>query len=143
MTKLRKKILIIFIPLNLFLLISGIIYGTYIGLCENMGAEAFPCFFRKNFHFYCPGCGGSRSLYYLLNFDLWRSFLYFPALPLTVFIILALDCFALISFIKNEAGVLKKFNPNLFITIPAVILLNFLIRNILLYFGIDYIGNFR
>lgn len=143
MTKLRKKILLIFIPLNLAFLISGIAYGTYVGLCESIGEEAFSCFCRKNFNFYCPGCGGSRSLYYLINFRLFLSFLYFPALPVAVFLILLLDVFALISFIKNKEAILKKFNPNLLIIIPAVIILNFLIRNVLLYLGIDYIGDLR
>lgn len=142
MSKLRKNILIIFLSLNLFLLLSGISYGLCIGSFESAGKEAFPCYFREHFGLYCPGCGGSRSLYFLITLDLWRSFVYFPALPIAAILIFILDVFALLSFIYNDERILKKLNLNLFIIIPAVIILNFLLRNALLLFGIDYIGNF-
>ncbi len=137
---LRRKILLIFLPLNILLLAAALIYGAYVEYYMDMGELAFDCFFYENTRIYCPGCGGSRSLVYLLRLDLLNSLKFYPPLIPTLLIIIYLDFSALLSFIKNSEGPLKKFNPNLLIIIPVLILLNFFVRNVLLFLGIDILS---
>lgn len=142
MKNLRKKIIFqFFLPLFLLIVIS-VIYKILTDSALSKGEELIKCPFKYSFHMYCPGCGGSRSLSALLSFDVVRSFILFPALPLTVIILADLFLRALISFIKNDERYIKNFKINLLIIIPAVIILNFFVRNILLLYGIDLIGDF-
>ncbi|MBO4686997.1 MAG: DUF2752 domain-containing protein [Clostridiales bacterium] len=46
-----------------------------------------PCGFSQTLHLYCPGCGGTRAVKYLLQFDPIRSFLANP-IPLYTAILL-------------------------------------------------------
>ena len=50
-----------------------------------------PCFFHELTGYYCPGCGGSRALMFLLRGDLIHSFIYHPAL---LYILVMLCCLA-------------------------------------------------
>lgn len=138
----RKKTFLIFFFSHLLLILISVIYALTVSYAAAEGKEAVECYFKQSMYFYCPGCGGSRSLVYLLKFDLIKSFIYYPALPIAALLLLFADSLALISIIKDDSKYLKKFKLELLIIIPAVILLNFFIRNILLLLGIDYIGDF-
>ena len=36
--------------------------------------RSMPCFFKEGRHFYCPACGGTRSVIALLHLDIERAF---------------------------------------------------------------------
>ena len=133
----RKSNIIFFVTLNLSVLLVSLLYNL---VFEEKMLEVFRsgCVFLNMFGYYCPGCGGSRSLNALLNLNLLKSFIYYPAIPYTAFLILDLDIRLLLSVIKNENKV-KSFRYYAFLGVPIIIMLNFFIRNILLYFGINYI----
>ena len=40
--------------------------------------KSMPCFFKEVTHFYCPACGGTRSVMALLHLDIKRAFLCNP-----------------------------------------------------------------
>ena len=142
MKNLRKKILLIcFLPLALLSSFS-VVYKILTDKALSLGEELIKCSFKHRFRLYCPGCGGSRSLSALLDFDFLRSFILFPALPITVLILLYFFVTYLLAFIKNDEKILRAFKPEILIVIPSVIILNFFIRNALLFFGIDLIGDF-
>lgn len=143
MSKTRRNILIFFGLSNIALLAASLIYGYITSYSISTGEEIIVCFFKESLHIYCPGCGGSRSLYYLLRLDIIKSFIYFPALIISLFIILELDVRAAVSFVKDDPSPIFKFNKNELLIIPIVIFLNFFIRNILLFSGIDYIGDIK
>ena len=139
---LRGKILLVCGTLNLALLCAAIIYGAVTREAILEGREAVECFVKHNFLIYCPGCGGSRSLVYLLEFDFLKSFLYYPALPLSAAIIVYVDILTVIAFFKNSILPLKRIKPEILLLIPAVIFATFIIRNVLLIgFGIDTLGD--
>ncbi len=98
------------------------------------------CVFLETFSLYCPGCGGSRSLNALLNFNILKSFIYYPAIPVTAALILYCDAAVLYSILKERYKI-REIKYQLFLIIPAVIILNFIIRNVILFFGIDLLGN--
>ncbi len=140
---LRKKLFLIYVlPLIILILIS-FVYAYFTDEAVSRGEDIFNCFFKEKFHLYCPGCGGSRSLSALLRLDIIRSFILFPALPITVIILSFLYIRVFISIIKNDESALLGFKINSLIIIPIVIIFFFFLRNILLiFFKIDLIGDF-
>lgn len=142
LSKTRKQILLLFLLPNLLLLVISLVYGHVTEEAMAAGEEAVSCVFKHNMHLYCPGCGGSRSLVYLLNLDLINSFVFYPALPVSLLFIIDIDLRALISFLKNDPRPLNSFNTKSLIIIPVVIILTFIVRNVaLVAFGIDLLGD--
>ena len=45
--------------------------------------RSMPCFFKEVTHFYCPACGGTRSVIALLHLDIERAFLCNPTVVYT------------------------------------------------------------
>lgn len=69
------------------------------------------------------------------------SFVAFPALPVTALILLDIDIRALMTVIKDDTRYIKGFRGIVFAAVPAVILINFFVRNFLLIkYGIDYLS---
>ncbi len=142
MTKTRKRLLAVLISANILIVVISILYSVlFVGDLTADSPSTFACKFKETLGFYCPGCGGSRSVYYLLRLDIIRSFVYCPAVPVTAVIIAALDVRALIAFVKDDLAPIKSFKALTFLMIPALLLLNFAVRNILLLYGVDYIGD--
>ena len=90
-----------------------------------------PCVFHLYSGYYCPGCGGTRSVIALLHGDITRSFIYHP-LPL--FVIASAG--VLFFFHIKDRSAKEKLIP---ICVAALILVitNFIVKNALLYNGID------
>ncbi len=142
MSSYRRKLLFIFLLFNVCLLAASLIYGHITKVAIDEGREAVECVFKRNMNLYCPGCGGSRSLVALLELDIIKSFIYYPALPLALVLIIDIDIRAVLSFIKDSSTPLDGFRLNSLISIPVVIFLNFIIKNLLLLFcGIDVLGD--
>ncbi len=142
MSKTRKQILLLILLPNLLLLAVSLVYGHITEKAMAAGEEAVSCVFKNNMHLYCPGCGGSRSLVYLLDFNLFKSFVFYPALPISLLFILDIDLRAFISFVKNDPRPLHSFNTKFLIIIPIVIIITFITRNVaLVAFGIDILGD--
>lgn len=45
--------------------------------------RSMPCFFKEVTHFYCPACGGTRSVIALLHLDIERAFFCNPTVVYT------------------------------------------------------------
>ena len=141
-TENRIRLLFTFgIPSALLLAIC-FVYSYFVGEAVESGKKLFECSFQQIFPLYCPGCGGSRSLYYLMRLDIIKSFLYYPALPIAAVILADVYIRALVSFIRDDLSCIKSFRLGCLLIIPLTILFTFIIRNVLLYMGIDYIGDF-
>ncbi len=134
MKLLKNKNTVIFLVLNLSVLSLSLLYNFLFK--EGLVGE---CVFLKTFGYYCPGCGGSRSLNALLSFNFIKSFIYYPPIPICAAIILYVDIKLIIAMAKNKSE--ANINPRPFLLIPIAILLNFLARDVLLFFGIDILGN--
>lgn len=132
----RKRSIIFFIVMNLSIVTVALLYNLLFE--EKMIGD---CAFLSLFRFYCPGCGGSRSLHYLLRLDLINSFIYYPPILICSLIILDVDLRLIISAALGKDKV-SSMKSRTFLIIPASILINFLVRNILLLvFRIDLLGN--
>lgn len=141
MKKEIKKNLIIFSVMNLALISFAVLYTVYFEITKDTPHEIV-CVFKDKFGFYCPGCGGSRSLSAFLHFDLLTSFVYYPAIPVSALVILSYDVRLILTVVKKDTKYTDTYRFYPFILIPITIILTFLIRNILLFgFGIDILGD--
>lgn len=64
------------------------------------------CFYKKYFGIECPGCGMQRAFIELLKGDFVESFILFPALIPTIFLIFYLIAHLIFKF-RNGANILK------------------------------------
>lgn len=65
----RKNLIISLLPLAIVPIayIAGYIYQNYLRI------YVFPCPVNTFWHIYCPGCGGTRCFYALLNGDIAKA----------------------------------------------------------------------
>ena len=131
----NKKRILLFSALNILVLAASLVYNYFFA----RGAVG-NCVFLSVFGFYCPGCGGSRSLNALLNFNPLRSFIYYPPIIITSLILLYTDIMLVISTVKNEKRIIG-LSYKIFLLIPVSIIIQFALKNVLLLFKIDLLGN--
>ena len=94
------------------------------------------CFFRKMTGYYCPGCGGSRSIMFLLRGDPLRSFIYHPA-PLYILIMAFVFIFQILYTVitRKKLSLVKPVHGYILI---GLILISWMIKNIMLALGADF-----
>lgn len=97
-----------------------------------------PCVFHEVTGFYCPGCGSTRSVRFLIRGDIGNSFIYNPIVPYTI-----IATFIFLTFVVKYKISGKSLNkekiglPMLYIGV-IILLLNWIIKDWLLIFrGID------
>lgn len=95
--------------------------------------RSMPCFFKEVTHFYCPACGGTRSVIALLHLDIERAFLCNPTVVYTG--VMFLWCIAGWMVKKLTAREMKSMKPRLWMLIFGVCIFfgYAVIRNILVY----------
>ena len=95
--------------------------------------RSMPCFFKEVTHFYCPACGGTRSVIALLHLDIERAFLCNPTVVYTG--VMFLWCIAGWMVKKLTAREMKNMKPRLWMLILGVCIFfgYAVIRNILVY----------
>ena len=104
--------------------------------------RSMPCFFKEVTHFYCPACGGTRSVIALLHLDIERAFVCNPTVVYTEIMFLwCMIGWMIKKLTGREIGIMK---PRLWMLILGIcIFFGFAaIRNIMVYqFGYDYLGD--
>lgn len=127
---------------TLCLLIGLLYFIAYKIFDFKIAFSAAPCMFTVVTHLYCPGCGGTRAIKSLLDFDFIKSFLYNPLVIVSGFVCAYFYIGAIITRIKRNGKVYAPFNEWFLWIILIVLGANVIIRDILLAFwGIDYIGD--
>ena len=93
-------------------------------------------------HLYCPGCGGTRAVYALLRLDILSTIRYNVAVPFGVFVYAYYDIGAIVALVRKNSEYWKNQKFILIYIFIGVLLLNFILRNILVWcFGVDLIGD--
>lgn len=100
-----------------------------------------PCMFHLVTGLYCPGCGGTRALLYLVRGQVVQSLTYHPLVLYAAFVVAA----ELLSAVAAKCTGKPKYylgHEELFIYIGAgIILINWIVKNVLLVgFGIDLLS---
>jgi len=142
MSKTRKKLLFILILTDFSLLIFTVFFCHFFNPYEIIKTEEESmCIFQRLYGLYCPGCGGTRAVGYLLSFDFINSFIYYPPITVGIFLLFFVNVLLIISIKKDSFDPIRKHKYFEFLLIPASVILTFLLRNILLFWGIDFIGD--
>ena len=130
----QKGFTVFILLLNISILLVALVYGFAF---KKTDGSIFICKFHSIFGLYCMGCGGSRALVNLLKFNLLKSFIQYPPILITVFLLLWVDTLTFLSAIKKDNRYIEKIHRSIFIIIPASIILNFVVKNIFLLCGFD------
>lgn len=132
MNKTCKKILII----NAIVFFGAICFFIYAYLIS--GNERLSCYFHRMTGLYCPGCGGTRSSLALLRLDILSAVKYNAAVPFGIFVYAYYNIRAFIAGLRDDTEYFKKQRYYLCIVAVAVLILNFIVKNVLLiFYGID------
>lgn len=101
----------------------------------------YPCSLYTLYGLYCPGCGGTRAVEYLMQGDLLNSFIYHPAVLYTVFLCAAYMITHTLNILSSGKIKAMLFRPIYFYIMIAIILLQCIIKNcLLLCFNINILS---
>ena len=97
-------------------------------LKNNIG---IPCIFYKITNLYCPGCGVTRMLVSLLQFDLYQAFRYNCLLFLSIPFVLVLFVDFILKWLKGKKNYIYfKISTKTWLFLLIVTILFGIIRNI-------------
>ncbi len=128
-------VLSVFVLSNVSVLLISLLYNFFF----IQSPESFSCVFYEKCGIYCPGCGGSRSLNMLLNLRLFKSFLIYPPILITVVFIIDIDIRCIISLVKKKYSPIFSFRGIYMTIIPISVMLLFFARLISLSLGFDMV----
>lgn len=133
MNKVCKRIIIINIVVAV--LVAGFVVVTLL----LKDREEMQCAFYSLTGLYCPGCGGTRAVYSLLRLRIFDAIKYNITVPFGAFVYIYYNARAFIAGLKNDTEYFKNQKYPLCIVLVAVLLLNFVLKNVLLlFFGIRF-----
>lgn len=138
----HKSATVTFITVNLLFLIIAIAFPLYCRfMWEGDGAQLGGCLMRRIFNLYCPVCGGTRSLYALIHFDIINSVIYNPLCLFLVACVAYFDLRAFIALLQNRPVILR-IGRWFAIATAVIMVLTFIVRNLLLVlFAFDPVGD--
>lgn len=120
-----KKIFICLLPI----LVMFMLYMIKEFYQEFTCNKFLPCWFNLLTGYLCPGCGGTRSFYALMNGDIISSFKYNAFVPVMSIFAIIIYCRLFLKIVCNKNIKIFPKNDN-FVYIPLVIfLVYFLVRN--------------
>lgn len=100
-----------------------------------------PCMLQMMTGFYCPGCGGTRAVVSLLHGRLVKSLLLHP---FVIYVAVVGGWFMISQTIQRLSGgklpIGMKYRELYLWIALALVVANFLVKNILLLCGVDVIG---
>ena len=144
LTKTNKRFVIAFAAVSVILAAAAISF-VYLHFDPSiLTKEQERCYFSRELHLYCPGCGGTRAILALLDGHIVRSFLSNPV-PVYAIVLLLRMWVALLHntfLIKEESQVWRVLYNAEAWGILVVVVGTFVIRDLLLvFFHIDYLGD--
>lgn len=90
----------------------------------------YPCVLYTFFGFYCPGCGGTRAVMYLMNGELLKSFFHHPVVLYTAILLLVfMGSHTLNIFTKGQVKAMQIKGIYLYIMV-AIIAVQCIVKNV-------------
>ena len=134
----RKQQWIIFASINFSVLVLLIVFWFYWKYIMNLPFNK--CNMVEVLHLYCPACGGTRAVGAILRFDILSAFKYNPIVPIGAAGFVVYEAVMIKHLItKTERDYFIK--PWMIYVILIIWAVYFVVRNILLFCGIDLIGD--
>lgn len=109
-------------------------------LDETMGFAIPTCLLHDALRLYCPFCGGTRAVSTLLTGNIVGALRANAAVVVTLPFLLHLDIRALVRIVRNKP--VTPLSRPAIIALITVFAAFFVLRNVLLLFGIDPTGDF-
>lgn len=104
---------------------------------------SFPCGIHELFKVYCPGCGGTRAAFALLQGHILQSLFYNPAVLLGILLILYYECGVIITLAKKDGKCYFYKRTGLIYGYLFIVLLFTIIRDwLLLGYHVDMLKDF-
>lgn len=106
-------------------------------------AAGSPCLMHAITGWYCPGCGGTRSIMFLLTGHPMMSFIYHPLVLYTAIVIAYMLLRHLFDMIRTKSFRTQKkyFRTSMLWVALLITVINFLVKNIsLIVFHIDLLA---
>lgn len=121
----RKKYINFFISEIFVIFVLGLVYLI------TKDTTFSKCIIFENFHFFCPTCGGTRSVINFVQMNWKQSYEYHPIFFLTMLYILIINIIFLINIINNKEN-FKSIYPNLkkYIIFIVVLIFFTIVRNL-------------
>ena len=132
-----KKWLLLQIPFFLFVLLYVLAYAY----AQKTGADFFRCRISERLHIYCPGCGGSRAVFALCKGQVLQSARFFFPVPLAALCLLISDIRMALFLMGKGSFPSRRFGYTCMILCVACVMLQCILRNLLLFCGIDLLGD--
>lgn len=111
---------------------TGLSLGRVLG-----GLFRMPCLFHALTGFYCPGCGGTRAIKYLCQGHLLLSLRYNPVVIYGLVVAAAEAALCFLARKKGKEQLLPGHDKVFLYGAIVVVAGNFIIKNVLLLYGID------
>jgi len=89
------------------------------------------CWFYRNFHIYCPGCGGTRALMALFQGHVIQSLYYHPAVPFAAISVTLYLLSQTLWRIRGRRGWVLHYSNRWLWALLAMLLGNCAVRNLL------------
>lgn len=122
-------------------------YYVCVGLCAAFGIGYFilsmlhisitdlnpwPCALYSTVGLYCPGCGGTRAMNYLLHGHFLQSFVYHPVVPYTGALVFCYILSHSLSILTKGRLRAMLFRPVYFYIMIGIILVNWIVKDALI-----------
>ncbi len=134
----RKEQWVTFSVINAVLLISLLLFPIYLHFAPVLPLNK--CGLLEVFHLYCPACGGTRALNALLHFDIINSIIYNPMVIIS-FVMLILYEIGMIKYLIKGIERELLIKPWHVYVILGIWVAYSILRNVLLIWGIDIVGD--
>lgn len=125
--------------LPFFLFVLG--YATAFFYAQKSDLSVFSCKVASELHLYCPGCGGSRAVFALCHGRILAALRYYAPIPIAGALLLFSDLRMILFLRKKGSFPSRRFGYTCMIICLSCVFLQFIVRNVLLFFGIDYLGD--
>lgn len=101
----------------------------------------YACLLHTLTGLYCPGCGGTRAILFLLHGDFLRSFLYHPLVPYAAIVYGWFMISQSIQRLSRNRIRIGMHYRDIYLWIALILLIaNFVIKNLLLIWHIDLLS---
>lgn len=135
----RERTAFIWVNVGIIFCLAVVLVWEHLALSELLPGG---CAIHDFFHIYCPGCGGTRAVYYMIHLQPIKSFLYHPLVPFVTILLVEYYVGAVITLVRKNGKRYYYLRDWFCYVALGIILVNWILRNVLLIkFHIDYIGD--
>lgn len=101
----------------------------------------YPCMLLSMFGLYCPGCGGTRAVNYLLHGDFINSFIYHPAVPYATALVACYIFSHTLNILTKGKVKAMLFRPIYFYILIAIIMIQWIVKISMIFINGSYLLN--